>query len=113
MSECKIVKEVSPEVKNVYYLLNLKFTSIEYVLQLTKNEKGVTWKHLELGPFIKNNGSWVLEEKDGKTHATYTVDVAFSVYVPGFMKDYVVGSSLPSTLNSFKKRIESINSQNK
>jgi hypothetical protein len=52
-----------------------------------------------------------LVEKDGKTEATYTVDVSFSVWVPSFMKDYVVGSSLPATLEAFKNRIESKSSK--
>lgn len=69
--------------------------------------KKVSWTLLEGDIMKKNEGSWELEEiSKGVTKATYTVDVDLKLFVPGPIAKMLVGSSLPSMLKSFKKRIE-------
>jgi hypothetical protein len=55
-----------------------------------------------------NKGGWVLEATpDGKTKATYTVEVALGLLVPKALVTAMVESSLPKMLESFRKRVES------
>jgi coenzyme Q-binding protein COQ10 len=87
-------------VKDVTYTLHTKFSA--------KTLK-VEWSFVE-GDFMKENtGFWELEEiKKGVTEATYNIDVKFGLLVPSAITKKLVESSLPSMLESFKKRIETL-----
>lgn len=91
----------------VSFTLNL-IKKIEYTLALTlKSPTTVSWKLKSSDSLRKNVGSWKLKKLDANTtEATYTIDVEFGMMVPGFISKMLVGSSLPSTLKAFKKRIE-------
>jgi|APSaa5957512535_1039671.scaffolds.fasta_scaffold138084_1 coenzyme Q-binding protein COQ10 len=81
---------------------------ISYTLKLKgKPSSQIEWTFVE-GDFMKENkGYWELEEvKKGVTMATYNIHVKFGLLVPGSVTKKLVGSSLPSMLKSFKKRIE-------
>lgn len=92
----------------VRFTLNL-IKKVEYTLALTlKSPTTVSWKLKSSDSLRKNSGSWKLKKLDATTtEATYTLDVEFGMLVPGFISKMLVGSSLPSTLQAFKKRIES------
>lgn len=103
------VKKKSGNNADVYFKVEV-IKSVEYTLKMVgKPGKSVTWTLIEGSFFKKNNGSWELEEqKDGSTKATYSVDIEVGgLFVPGAITKMLVGSSLPSMLESFKKRIES------
>jgi ribosome-associated toxin RatA of RatAB toxin-antitoxin module len=82
---------------------------LTYTLRLVGEPKvAVSWSLVD-GMFQKNDGGWVLEAlADGRTRATYRVDVAVGVFVPGAITKRLIGSTLPTTLAAFKARAESL-----
>ena len=68
----------------------------------------VSWTFID-GEFMKDNkGGWVLEPRDGKTHATYNIEVQVGLLVPKTVINVLVDTQLPKLLENFKKRIESM-----
>ena len=67
----------------------------------------MSWSFIE-GEFMKDNkGSWVLEPAgEGKTKATYTVEMALGALVPKTIVNALVETSLPKMLDAFKRRAE-------
>lgn len=82
---------------------------IKYAVHI-KEEKPtkVSWTFID-GEFMKNNvGGWVLESAgEGKTKATYSIEVEVGMLVPKSVITVLVDSQLPKLLENFKKRIES------
>jgi coenzyme Q-binding protein COQ10 len=82
---------------------------IKYTLHL-KEEKPtkVSWTFIE-GEFMKDNkGGWTLEATpDGKTKATYNIEVTVGMLVPKTIVNALVDTQLPLMLEAFKKRAES------
>jgi ribosome-associated toxin RatA of RatAB toxin-antitoxin module len=82
---------------------------IKYTVHM-KEEKPtrVSWTFID-GEFMKDNhGGWVLESlPDGKTKATYTIEVEVGLLVPKTVVTVLVDSQLPKLLENFKRRIES------
>ena len=82
---------------------------VTMTLKLTEvpNER-VTWVTEGGSRFLKkNDGSWRLEDLgNGRTRATYGLDVEVGMWVPKKIIDKMTGSTLPKTLEAFKKRAE-------
>ncbi|QRK05552.1 SRPBCC family protein [Archangium violaceum] len=94
------------EVK-LHYEVNIVKT-IHYTL-LAKEErpKRMSWTFVEGEVMKDNQGSWVLEpEGEGRTKATYTVDMALGPLVPKAIINGLVEQSLPKMLEAFKRRAE-------
>lgn len=95
--------------------VDIKVKKISYTITLTEKEnESVSWT-LVRGDFMElNNGSWQLKDLgDGRTEATYTVEIIPKVpRLLGKMKDKIskalTEGSLPKTLNAFKNRAESL-----
>jgi coenzyme Q-binding protein COQ10 len=83
---------------------------IHYTLRMTEDRpRGLSWTFVKGEVMKDNTGGWVLEATpDGKTKATYTVDVAVGLLVPRALVTKMVESSLPKMLESFKKRVEGL-----
>ena len=83
---------------------------IKYAVHM-KEEKPtrVSWTFID-GEFMKDNkGGWVLESRpDGKTHATYNIEVQVGLLVPKTIINVLVDTQLPKLLENFKKRIEAM-----
>lgn len=100
------------KVADVFWDVSVSIKTVEYTLRLTENGdgRGITWTVVDgkTGPFVKNVGGWSLKETEtpGIIEATYFVDIELNVWVPEFLKNWVLSSGLPATLSSFKKRIE-------
>lgn len=107
MTSVTVLKSTKTSAEVCFTLSLIK--KVEYTLALTlKSPTMVSWKLKSSDSLRKNSGSWKLKKLDvNTTQATYTLDVEFGMLVPGFISKMLVGSSLPSTLQSFKKRIES------
>lgn len=109
-----VSKSEDGKVQDVFWNVSVSFKTVEYVLRLTMDEdgKGISWTAVEdkAGPFVKNVGGWKLRETDtpGVIEATYSVDIELNVWVPEFLKNWVLSAGLPATLSSFKNRIESL-----
>ena len=68
----------------------------------------ISWE-LDSGDIFKvSNGTWELEEKDGKTTAKYWVEAKFKGFVPGPVAKALVSVNLPNMMASYHKRIEEI-----
>ena len=84
-------------IKDIHYTLKMKGTP----------DKKIQWSFVDGDYMKKNEGYWELEEiKKGVTQATYNIDVKFGLLVPSSVTKKLVGSSLPTMLKEFKKRIE-------
>ena len=83
---------------------------ISYTLKISgKPPTRVNWSMLEGDMMKSNDGEWVISDLGGGvTRATYSIEVGLGLLVPGAISKMLIGSNLPSMLQSFKKRIESI-----
>jgi len=108
MKNVKVLKQTK-EKAQVEFTLDL-FKRITYTLDLKMEAPGsVKWTLAEADLIKKNDGSWTLTKKSAdKTKAEYKIDIDFTIWVPGPIADFLVNSSVPATLESFKKRIESM-----
>ncbi|MBZ4421700.1 type II toxin-antitoxin system RatA family toxin [Myxococcus sp. RHSTA-1-4] len=92
---------------DVHYKVDVVKT-IRYSIRVNEERpKRMAWSFIE-GEMMKDNkGSWVLEpEGEGKTRATYTVEMALGALVPKAIVNALVDSSLPKMLDAFKRRAE-------
>lgn len=83
--------------------------TIRYTLRQTEEPPNrISWTFVEGEVMRDNCGHWELEEAgEGKTRATYTIEVKLGPLVPKSIVDALVGGSLPKMLEAFKKRAES------
>jgi coenzyme Q-binding protein COQ10 len=106
------VKEVSTSKRqgnevNVHYKVDVVKT-IKYTIRVKEERPTrMSWSFVE-GEFMKDNkGSWLLEPAgEGKTKATYTVEMALGALVPKTIVNALVETSLPKMLEAFKRRAE-------
>jgi coenzyme Q-binding protein COQ10 len=95
-------------------------TEVTYEIEVIK-KLTYTLKHLEEPPnkltwsFVKgdmmkdNKGSWLIEkEGEGKTRATYTIELKLGALVPSSVEKALAEARLPQMLDQFKKRAESL-----
>jgi hypothetical protein len=68
----------------------------------------VSWTFVQ-GEVMKDNvGAWTLEAAgEGKTRATYSIEMRLGPLVPKAIVNTLVDASLPKMLEAFKKRAES------
>jgi len=82
--------------------------TVRYTLRLTEDKPSrVSWS-LVKGEFMRQNqGSWLLEAQgDGRTQATYSIEMTFGPLVPRAVVNALVETSLPKMLSAFKARAE-------
>ena len=107
MSAAQIVRRDGPTV-DVRFTLDL-IKRLEYTLRLVgQRATGLSWTLVD-GPFKKNEGGWTLEDlPGGRTRATYRIEIAVGMFLPGAIVNRLVGQTLPATLQAFKARAESL-----
>ena len=110
LSECKEVKTTNRKGNevDVGYRVNLVKT-ISYTLHMNEQRPNrIAWSFVK-GEYMKDNhGTWLLEAAgEGKTKATYTIEVAVGLLVPKMIINSLVDAGLPKMLDSFKARAES------
>ena len=108
MEKVTVVRQEGETVEAAF-LLNL-IKRISYTLELVgERPHKVRWSLVKSKLFQHNDGGWDLEEiGENRTRAAYTIDVGFGLAVPKAISNRLIGSSLPTTLESFKKRAESL-----
>ncbi|MBJ6765847.1 SRPBCC family protein [Myxococcaceae bacterium JPH2] len=81
---------------------------IRYTIRVTEDRpRRMSWTFVEGEVMKDNRGSWVLEpEGEGKTRATYNVEMALGALVPKSIVNALVDTSLPKMLDAFKRRAE-------
>jgi ribosome-associated toxin RatA of RatAB toxin-antitoxin module len=84
-------------VKRIHYTLH----------HVEERPRTVRWTFVKGDVMRDNHGSWTLEgTPDGKTRATYTIEVGVGPLVPRSIVNMLVDQSLPKLLEAFKKRAE-------
>ena len=93
---------------DVHYGIDL-VKRIHYTLHMVEDRpRTVRWTFVKGELMRDNHGSWTLEPTpDGKTRATYTIEVGVGPLVPRSIVNALVDQSLPKMLEAFKKRAES------
>lgn len=84
---------------------------IRYTLRHVVQGTNMRWTLVKGDLLKKNDGGWELESAgEGRTKATYWLDVAFGglIPVPTSITDALSANSLPKVLESFKKRAEKL-----
>jgi ribosome-associated toxin RatA of RatAB toxin-antitoxin module len=111
--------EFLPEVKEVrvanrqgstlelHYKVDVVKT-VRYSIRVTEERpRRMAWSFIEGEVMKDNKGSWLLEpEGEGKTRATYNVEMALGLLVPKAVVNALVDTSLPKMLEAFKRRAE-------
>ncbi|NQZ01076.1 MAG: SRPBCC family protein [Bdellovibrionales bacterium] len=80
-----------------------------YRMWITEDKpKGISWV-FESGDIFKvSNGSWKLEDHQGKCQAHYAVEAKFKVFVPGPIAKALVNNNLPNMMKSYQSRIREV-----
>ena len=92
---------------NVHYKVDVMKTVSYTIRSKEERPNRVSWTFVD-GEFMKDNkGSWVLEPAgEGKTKATYNVEMSFGLLVPKTVVNALAETSLPKMLEAFKRRAE-------
>jgi ribosome-associated toxin RatA of RatAB toxin-antitoxin module len=101
----KVERKGSGQARVTYDVSMMK--DITYTLDHREDEASgvVEWSLVESDAFKKNNGRWQLKSAGpGKTDVHYALEVEFKFPVPGFILSRLVKGSLPSMVESFRKR---------
>lgn len=120
ISDYERYSEFLPEVKrvrtsdrrgaevSVHYQVDVVKT-IRYTLRMKEEKPNrILWSFVEGELMRDNRGSWLLEPAgEGKTRATYNIEMALGPLVPKAIVNALVDTSLPRMLEAFKKRAES------
>ena len=96
-------------VVDVEYTANV-IKRVSYSLRLTGTpHTSVRWNLIKASFMKSNDGGWTLEDLgDGRTKATYGLEVRVSRLVPGKVVDMLTVNTLPKTLEAFKARAEGL-----
>ncbi|CAM4475147.1 SRPBCC family protein [Corallococcus exiguus] len=81
---------------------------IRYTIRVTEERpKRMSWTFVEGEVMKDNKGSWTLEpEGEGKTRATYNVEMALGALIPKAIINTLTETQLPKMLEAFKRRSE-------
>ncbi len=81
-----------------------------YVLVLREDPPHrLNWSLAEGRWMVRNDGSWeLIDLGDAGVRATYTVDLDFEIPVPRGVTTRLAGTSLPQTLDDFRRRAEEL-----
>jgi coenzyme Q-binding protein COQ10 len=108
------VKKVSTSQRQgntvqVHYEVDVVKT-IRYTIKVTEERpKRMSWTFVNGEVMKDNKGSWTLEpEGEGKTRATYNVEMALGMLVPKAIVNGLVDNQLPKMLEAFKRRAEAL-----
>ncbi len=92
-------------------LVVLAFTrKVHYTLEFTNSPpEKVRWHLVESDMVKGNDGGWTLEPAgEGKTKATYQIELRLGPLVPKAVANFLAEQSLPKLLEQFKGRAEAL-----
>lgn len=82
---------------------------IQYTVRVVNEGMTVRWSLVKGDMMKKNEGSWQLRpEGEGRTHATYSLELGLSGLIPSSITTKLAETSLPALLQNFKNRAESL-----
>lgn len=92
---------------DVHYTVDVMKTVNYSIRVVEERPRRMSWSFIKGEVMKDNKGSWVLEpEGEGKTRATYNVEMALGLLVPKAVVNALVDTSLPKMLEAFKRRAE-------
>ncbi|NVJ20563.1 SRPBCC family protein [Myxococcus sp. AM011] len=106
------VKEIRTENRkgntvDVHYKVDVMKTVNYSIRVVEERPRRMAWSFIKGEVMKDNKGSWLLEpEGEGKTRATYNVEMALGLLVPKAVVNALVDTSLPKMLEAFKRRAE-------
>ncbi|AGC46227.1 MULTISPECIES: type II toxin-antitoxin system RatA family toxin [Myxococcus] len=109
LSEVKAIRTANRKgnTVDVHYTVEVMKTVRYSIRVVEERPTRMAWSFIEGEVMKDNKGSWVLEpEGEGKTRATYNVEMALGLLVPKTIVNALVETSLPKMLESFKRRAE-------
>lgn len=81
---------------------------IGYTLRLTHEApRRVTWRLEEAKMLAENNGGWELTPEGSNTRARYFIELKLRGLIPKSVSTRLAETTLPQTLERFKRRAES------
>lgn len=85
---------------------------LTYTLKLTGVPgRSLRWQLVRGDMMKKNDGGWTLEAlPDGRTKATYDIEVGMKGFVPKSISNKLVETTLPENLKAFKGEVERLSS---
>jgi coenzyme Q-binding protein COQ10 len=101
------VERKAPGQARVKYFTNILGKDLWYLLEHTEDlEKGiVSWKLVESDLLKVDSGTWTLKDLgDGKTEATYAIDIEFKIWIPGPVLKTLTATSLPTVISEMERR---------
>jgi ribosome-associated toxin RatA of RatAB toxin-antitoxin module len=93
--------------RRVHFVLDAGAVKDDYVLHYTwDGDREVSWTLVQGQMQKRQDGSYTLEEKDGRTEVTYSITIDLSVPMLGMIKRKAEKVILDTALKELKKRVE-------
>jgi coenzyme Q-binding protein COQ10 len=99
------------DVKVVTQELELMGFKVAYTLRMVEDKarQHVSWSLVKGQMMSRNNGSWKIEKLGpGRSKVTYSIELKLGMLIPSMITTKLAAIQLPSMLNAFKKRAESL-----
>ncbi|MCB0422459.1 MAG: SRPBCC family protein [Bdellovibrionales bacterium] len=108
VEDCRVVEDLGGNEKIVEYHVKVVKPFAYRLLMKFDEPHSLTWTFDSGDLFKVSNGSWHLQDVDGKTKATYRVEASFKMFVPGPIAKALVSVNLPNMMASYHKRVASL-----
>ena|SRR5690349_6059946 len=93
--------------RRVHFVLDAGAVKDDYVLEYTwDGDHRVSWNLVKGQMQKRQEGSYTLEETDGRTEVTYTITIDLSIPMLGMIKRKAEKVILDTALKELKKRVE-------
>ena len=93
--------------RQVNFVIDAGPVKDDYVLDYTwDGDRKVSWTLVKGQMMKRQEGSYVLDEKDGSTEVTYTITIDLSIPMLGMIKRKAEKVILDTALKELKKRVE-------
>ena len=93
--------------RQVHFVLDAGAVKDDYVLDYTwDDDRKVSWTLVTGQMQKRNDGSYTLEEQDGRTEVTYSITIDLSIPMLGMIKRKAEKVILDTALKELKKRVE-------
>ena len=93
--------------RQVHFVIDAGPVKDDYVLDYTwDGDRKVSWTLVKGQMMKRQEGSYVLDEKDGSTEVTYTITIDLSIPMLGMIKRKAEKVILDTALKELKKRVE-------
>jgi coenzyme Q-binding protein COQ10 len=106
-SDAKVLSKNGNVAEVMFKLKVVK--EIEYRLRIVETApSSIQWTLIKGEMMKENNGGWKLEVIDAnKTRCTYSIELGLGMLVPKSVATMLAETTLPKTLDAFKRRVES------